>query len=107
VLERTREIGILRSIGMLRRQVSGVVVLESMLMGIAGGILGCLAGIITGWINLEGAFRANYSSAAEYFIPYGSILWALVMSAGLSALAGIYPARRAAKINVVEALTYE
>jgi len=107
VLERTREIGILRSIGMLRRQVSGVVVLESMLMGIAGGILGCLAGIITGWINLEGAFRVNYSSAAEYFIPYGSILWALVMSAGLSALAGIYPARRAAKINVVEALTYE
>ncbi|TFH04826.1 MAG: ABC transporter permease [Spirochaetales bacterium] len=107
VLERTREIGILRSIGMLRRQVSGVVVLESMLMGVAGGILGCLAGIITGWINLEGAFRANYSSAAEYFIPYGSVVWALIMSAGLSALAGLYPARRAAKINVVEALTYE
>jgi putative ABC transport system permease protein len=107
VLERTREIGILRSVGMLRRQVSGVVVLESMLMGIAGGILGCVAGIITGWINLEGAFRANYSSAAEYYIPYGSVIWALIMSAGLAALAGIYPARRAAKINVVEALTYE
>ena len=107
VLERTREIGILRSIGMLRRQVSGVVLIESVLMGIVGGILGCGAGIITGWLNLEGSFRSSYSSAAEYFVPYGSIVWALIMSAGLSALAGIYPARRAAKTNVVEALTYE
>jgi putative ABC transport system permease protein len=72
-----------------------------------GGILGCGAGIITGWLNLEGSFRSSYSSAAEYFVPYGSIVWALIMSAGLSALAGIYPARRAAKTNVVEALTYE
>jgi putative ABC transport system permease protein len=107
VLERTREVGILRSIGMLRRQVTAVVLIESLLMGVAGGLLGCSAGIITGWINLEGSFRANYSSAAEYFVPYGSIVWALVLSAGLAALAGIYPARRAAKTNVVEALTYE
>ncbi|MRR57149.1 MAG: FtsX-like permease family protein [Deltaproteobacteria bacterium] len=104
VLERTREIGVIRSIGMLRRQVSGVVLLESLLMGVAGGILGCGAGMITGRLTLEGA---NYSSAAQYFIPYGSIAWALAMAAGLSALAGIYPARRAAKTNIVEALTYE
>jgi putative ABC transport system permease protein len=104
VLERTREIGVLRSIGMLRWQVSGVVLLESLLMGVAGGILGCGAGMITGRLTLEGA---NYSSAAHYFIPYGSIAWAMAMAAGLSALAGIYPARRAAKTNVVEALTYE
>ncbi|MEZ4600991.1 MAG: FtsX-like permease family protein [Syntrophotaleaceae bacterium] len=107
VLERTREVGILRSIGMLRRQVTAVVLIESLLMGAAGGLLGCGAGVITGWLNLEGSFRANYSSAAQYFIPYGSIAWALVLAAGLSALAGIYPARRAAKTDVVEALTYE
>jgi putative ABC transport system permease protein len=104
VLERTREIGVLRSIGMLRRQVSGVVVLESVLMGVIGGILGSGAGIITGWITLEGA---NYSSLVEYSVPYGSILWAMIMSVGLSALAGMYPARRAAKTNIVEALSYE
>lgn len=107
VLERTREIGILRSIGMLRRQVSWVVLLESILMGVAGGLLGSVAGVMTGWISLEGSVRANYSSAAEYFIPYGSIVWALLMAAVLSALAGAYPAGRAAKTNVVEALTYE
>jgi putative ABC transport system permease protein len=104
VLERTREIGVLRSIGMLRRQVSGVVVLESVLMGVMGGILGSGAGIITGWITLEGA---DYSSLVEYCIPYGTILWALIMSVGLSAVAGMYPARRAAKTNIVEALAYE
>ena len=104
VLERTREIGVLRSIGMLRRQVSAVVLLESVLMGTAGGILGCGAGMITGRLTLEGA---KYSSAVEYFIPLSSIVWALFMAAGLAALAGIYPARRAAKTNVVEALTYE
>jgi putative ABC transport system permease protein len=104
VLERTREIGILRSIGMLRWQVSAVVLLESLLMGTAGGILGCVAGILTGRLTLEGA---RYSSAVEYFIPAGTIVWALFMAAGLAAVAGIYPAHRAAKTNVVEALTYE
>jgi putative ABC transport system permease protein len=104
VLERTREIGVLRSIGMLRKQVSGVVLIESVLMGMAGGILGSCAGIMTGWITLEGA---SYSSLVQYCVPYGSIVWAMVMSVGLSALAGLYPARRAAKTNIVEALTYE
>ncbi len=104
VLERTREIGVLRSIGMLRRQVSGVVLIESVLMGVAGGVLGSGAGVVTGWITLEGA---NYSSLVQYCIPYVSIAWAMVMSVGLSALAGLYPARRAAKTNIVEALVYE
>jgi putative ABC transport system permease protein len=107
VMERTREISTLRAIGMLRRQISGVVVLESILMGLAGGILGSATGIITGWANLQVFFVANYGSAAKYFIPYGSILWALVLSAGLSALAGMIPAQRAAKTKIVEALAYE
>jgi putative ABC transport system permease protein len=107
VLERTREISTLRAIGMLKRQISGVVVLESALMGLAGGILGSAAGIISGWVNLESLFVANYGSAAKYFIPYGSILWAIFLSVGLSAMAGLIPARQAAKTNIVEALGYE
>jgi putative ABC transport system permease protein len=107
VLERTREIGTLRSIGMLRRQISAVVVLESILMGLAGGLLGSVAGVLSGWVCLEGFFTANYGSAARYYIPYGSILWALALSAGLAALAGMIPARKAAKTTIVEALAYE
>lgn len=106
VLERTREIGVLRSIGMLKKQVSRVVILESMLLGLVGGGLGVAAGLL-GWVTLEGFLRAEYGGSAKFFIPYFSVLWALVLSAGLSALAGTYPARRAAKTNIVEALSYE
>lgn len=106
VMERTREIGVLRAIGMLRKQISLVVVMESMLMGLAGGILGSLAGVLAGWINLEGFFVTNWGSA-RYYVPFTSIIWAILLSAGLSALAGIIPARKAAKTNIVEALSYD
>jgi putative ABC transport system permease protein len=107
VLERTREIGILRSIGMLRRQVSRVVVLESVLLGIVGGVLGCGAGMVIGWMSLEGFLKGDYGASMEYHIYTASIFWALALSTVLSALAGLYPARRAAKTNIVEALSYE
>jgi putative ABC transport system permease protein len=92
---------------MLRRQIYGVVVLESILMGLAGGILGSLAGMFAGWVNLEGFFIPNYGSAARYYLPFSAILWALFLSAGLSALAGMIPAQKAAKTNIVEALSYD
>ena len=107
VLERTREIGILRSIGMLRRQVSRLVIIESMLLGIIGGALGAGAGIIIGWMSLEGFLKSDYGASMQYHINYASIVWALALSTLLAALAGAYPARRAAKTNIVEALAYE
>jgi len=107
VLERTRELGLLRSIGMKRGQVSGVVLIESALIGLAGGLLGICAGVITGWINLEGFFRLDFGASMAYHIHYPSIGSALLLSTGLSVLAGLYPAWRAAKTNIVEALAYE
>ncbi len=107
VLERTREIAILRSIGMLRRQVSAVVVIESMLLGLVGGALGSCAGIAIGWMSLEGFLRGDYGASMEYHVYPVSILWAVSLATLLAALAGIYPARQAAKTNIVEALSYE
>lgn len=107
VLERTREIGVLRSIGMLRKQVFRVVLIESMLLGIVGGILGCIGGIAIGWSTLEGFFRADYGPSTAYYLPYSAILWALLISVTVSAFSGIYPAWQAAKTNIVEALAYE
>jgi len=107
VLERTREIGILRSIGMLRSQVSRVVVIESVLLGMVGGALGAGAGIVIGWMSLEGFLKGDYGASMQYHVDFSSILWALGLSTLLSALAGIYPARRAARTNIVEALSYE
>ena len=107
VLERTREIGILRSIGMLRSQVSRVVVLESMFLGIIGGSLGSLAGMIIGWMSLEGFLRGDYGASMRYHIDFSSVIWALILSTLPAVLAGVYPAQRAAKTNIVEALAYE
>lgn len=107
VLERTREIAILRSIGMLRKQVFRVVVIESMLLGLVGGLLGCLGGAFIGWLSLEGFFRADFGPGTAYYLPYSSLILALVISVNVSALSGIYPAWRAARTNIVEALAYE
>jgi putative ABC transport system permease protein len=107
VLERTREIGILRSIGMLRRQVSRVVVLESMLLGVIGGLLGSAAGMVIGWMSLEGFLKSDYGASMQYHLDYPAIFWAILLSTLLSAVAGLYPAAKAAKTNIVEALAYE
>ena len=107
VLERTREIGILRAIGMKKNQVARVVIIESALIGTVGGVLGAAAGLLLGWIELEGFFRLDYGASILYHIHYPSVALAIALSAGLAALAGFYPARRAAGINIVEALTYE
>ncbi len=107
VMERTREIAVLRSIGMKRSQVSGIVIIESALIGVAGGLLGAAAGILMGWLQLEGFIRMDLGASMVYRVHYPSLAWALLLAAGLSALAGLYPARRAAKTNIVEALAYE
>lgn len=107
VLERTREIAVLRSIGMLRRQVSRVVVLESAILGVVGGSMGCAGGALLGWISLEGFYRADYGASAVYTLPCSAIVWAMALTVLLSAVAGVFPARRAAKTNIVESLAYE
>lgn len=107
VLERTREIGILRSIGMTRKQVSRIVIIESMIIGACGGVLGAGAGILAGWLSLEGFFRIDLGASLRYQVHGPSLLWAFLLAIGFSALVGLYPARRAAKTNITEALSYE
>ena len=107
VLERTREIGVLRSIGMNRSQVAGVVIIESMLLGAAGGLLGAATGILVGWLNVEGFFRIDFGASMSYHIHVVSIVFAMGLAVALAALAGLYPAWRAAKTKIVDALAYE
>jgi putative ABC transport system permease protein len=107
ILERKREIGILRAIGMTRRQITGIVIIESTLIGAAGGVLGAVVGLLISWRYWESLVHPLYGGILTYHIQYASLIWALVLSIGLSSLAAFYPARQAAKTNIVEALTYE
>jgi putative ABC transport system permease protein len=107
VLERTREIGIIRSFGAFKRQVSKIVVLESVLLGITGCGLGIICGTFLGWMGIEGLVNGEIGMSVLYRIDSSAILKAIAFAVVFSALAGLYPARQAAKTNIVEALAYE
>lgn len=107
ILERRREIGILLVTGMTRRQITGIVIIESTLIGAAGGLLGSAVGLLISWRYWESLVHPLYGGSLTFHIQYASLIWALALSLGLSLLAGLYPARQAAKTDIVEALIYE
>jgi putative ABC transport system permease protein len=104
VMERTRELGILKAIGFTNWEIKGSILFESGLIGFLGSFLGVILGII-GIIVV-----ANLLEFTEY-LPLMTPLWliagAIIGATLLSVLAGLYPAIRASKLNVVEALRNE
>jgi putative ABC transport system permease protein len=103
VFERTRELGMLRAVGMTRRQARGMVRQESVITALIGAALGLPLGILLAAI----VTRALRSQDISFALPLGTLL-ALAAGAVLAGiLAAILPARRASRINVLEALQYE
>jgi len=108
VLERTREIGVMKAVGARNSQVLLMFLYESGLMGLAGGSLGLLVGlgvakaaaaVVGRLFEMEDGFSAVASP--------GLILGALAFSFAIGAISGLLPARRAAALPPVEALRYE
>jgi putative ABC transport system permease protein len=103
VLERVREIGVLRAIGMSRRQAMRMVVVEAAILGIVGVVLGAAAGIAVGAVLLQlGGGLAHPGG-----VPVLPIAVAAVLGLVLPALAALYPARAAARVSIVEALHFD
>jgi putative ABC transport system permease protein len=105
VLERTREIGVLRAIGATRSQIRRMVVAESLLLGVAGAALGLLAGLALGYA-LTGVISAGFYKVTFSF-PWGGIILAVAVALIMSLLASALPARQAARVKIVQALQYE
>lgn len=105
VLERTREIGMLRAVGSTNRQVRSMVLAEALLLAAFGTAFGLLAGIYLGYL-LIGAMGA-IGFPMRYIFPYIGIFAAVTIGLLFGALAAIIPARQAAKLEIVAALRYE
>ena len=103
VVERIREIGVLRAIGMSRRQVMRMVVVEATILGVVGVILGSLAGIAAGAMLLQ--LGGGLGAPGE--VPWFPIGVAAFLGLVLPALAAVYPARLAARISIVQSLHYD
>jgi putative ABC transport system permease protein len=106
VIERTREIGMLRAIGTTRGQVLRMVLSEAALMGIIGGILGLATGVILARILFIGMTTMS-GYELEFSLPPAGVAVSLLMALIVSQLAAIPPALRAARVRILEALQYE
>jgi putative ABC transport system permease protein len=103
VFERTREIGMLRAIGMNRRQVRRMVRHESIVTALIGAALGIAIGIFLA--ALTSLALSDYGIV--FAIPYGSLAAFLLVAILAGMLAAILPARRASRLNVLQALQHE
>ncbi len=104
VIERVREIGILRAAGMTTRQVWRSVVVEAGVVGLAGAIVGVVTGVLVGVLMVALAGGTPDLSTA---IPWPTVAVALVLGVALAMLAAAYPARLAARVSIVRAVAYE
>ena len=101
VLERTRELGLLRAVGASRSQIRTMVRWESVLIAVLGATLGLVIGALFGWMVVTSLSDLGIS---RLVIPGGRLLTAVVIAAVAGVLAAIVPARRAARTDILRAL---
>lgn len=105
VIERTREIGMLRAVGTTRRQVSRTILAEALLLAAFGTVFGLLAGLYLGYLLVRAMASAGFPML--FIFPWAGVVAAAVIGLLFGALAAIIPARKAAGLEIVDALRYE
>jgi putative ABC transport system permease protein len=103
VYERTREIGLLRAIGASRRQIRRTVRYESVITSTIGGLLGIIVGVAFAWV-----ITTRFASQGIAFsLPVAQLIVFLLVAVLVGVVAAILPARRAARVDILEAIHYE
>jgi putative ABC transport system permease protein len=103
VYERTREIGMLRAVGLTRRQTRRMIRYESIVTSLMGAALGIVVGFFLSIL----VTHALSSEGIVFAVPYVSLVYFVIAAIIVGVLAAIWPARRAANLNVLQALQYE
>jgi putative ABC transport system permease protein len=104
VLERTREIGMIRAVGGTRKQIRNIVLIEALLLAAIGTVFGIAGGLYLGYALVTGI---QLVFPMGYYFPLAGILAAVIIGLLFGAIAAIIPARQAARLEIVRALRYE
>jgi putative ABC transport system permease protein len=104
VLERVRELGLLRALGMTRSQLRSMIRWEAVIIAVLGAVLGLAVGTFLGW-TLVRALRDQ--GITEFGLPVGSLLIFVAAAAVAGVLAAVLPGRRAARLDILRAITTE
>ena len=103
VFERTRELGMLRAVGLERRQLRRMIRNESVVIALIGGVIGIGLGLVLAAIIAQ----ALSDEGVSFAVPWGPVIAFAIVAALAGVVASIMPARRAGRLNVLEALQYE
>ena len=103
VLERTREIGLLRAIGLRRRQLSGMITIEAIATAVFGAVLGTVLGLGLG-ISLQRGLQTQ--GLTTLGIPWALVAVMLLASVAVGILAAALPSIRAVRLNILDAMAH-
>jgi putative ABC transport system permease protein len=104
IFERTRELGLLRAVGMTRRQLRSAVRWESVIIAVMGTVLGLVIGAFFGWALVTSLRSEGFT---DLTFPVVQLVVVVVMAAAAGVLAAVPPARRAARLDVLRAISTE
>ncbi|MFH8803267.1 ABC transporter permease [Streptomyces sp. NPDC017936] len=104
VVERTREIGLLRAVGLARRQLRRMIRLESVVIAVFGAVLGLALGLVWGVCTQQVLALQGMKALA---VPWGTVVAVVVGSAVVGVVAALLPASRASRLNVLAAIAHE
>lgn len=107
IIERERELGIMRAIGSMQRQIKKLIVIEAVFMGIIGQIIGIATGTAVSLVLIYVINKQSFGWTLQVAIPYALVLSSMAGILAASALAAYFPARRAAQMDLGAALKYE
>lgn len=107
VYERVRELGLLRAVGTLRGQVRSAIVQESVIIALIGATLGLAIGVGFGWALVEALASSGDDLPLKVVLPFTTLTVIMTGAVVAGVLAGVYPAWRAARLDVLEAIATE
>jgi putative ABC transport system permease protein len=105
VVERRRELGLLRAVGMIRRQVRAMIRGESVIIALFGAMLGLVIGVGFGLALTKAVLTSSVGGVVS--VPVSTLILFVILAAIAGVLAAVWPARRAARTNVLAALTFD